>query len=79
MTMTIAAGTLAPANLARPAEPSDTADSAATSLYEAIGGHAVLLAAVDSLFGRLPADPELAPFFPGGVGERHRRFVVTNR
>jgi hypothetical protein len=37
MTMTIPAGMLAPADLARPSEPSDTADSAATSLYEAIG------------------------------------------
>src|SRR5215472_9397185 len=47
------------------------------SIYEAIGGRAALTAAVDILYGRLIADPELAPFFPGGVGVRHRAYVVT--
>src|SRR5215470_13241349 len=47
------------------------------SIYEAIGGRAALTAAVDILYGRLIADPELAPFFPGGVGIRHRAYVVT--
>ena len=28
-------------------------------------------------YGRLLADPELGPFFPGGVGARHRAYVVT--
>ncbi len=74
MTMTIPA---AMPDLAGHAEPSDAADTTATSLYDAIGGHAALVAAVNGLFGRLLADPELAPFFPGGVGERHRRYVVT--
>ena len=64
MTMTIPVATPAPAD-------------EATNLYQAIGGHAAVVAAVDGLFERLLADPELAPFFPGGVGERHRRFVVT--
>jgi hemoglobin len=47
------------------------------SIYEAIGGRAALRAAVDILYGRLLADPELAPFFPDGVGVRHRAYVVT--
>jgi hemoglobin len=47
------------------------------SIYEAIGGRAALSAAVDNFYGRLIADPELAPFFPGGVGTRHRAYVVT--
>jgi len=47
------------------------------SIYEAIGGRAALTAAVDNFYGRLLADPELAPLFPGGVGPRHRAYVVT--
>jgi hemoglobin len=47
------------------------------SLYEAIGGHAALTAAVDSFYGRLLDDPVLGPLFPRGAGERHRRYVVT--
>ena len=47
------------------------------SIYEAIGGRAALGAAVDNFYGRLIADPELAPFFPDGVGVRHRAYVVT--
>ena len=60
-----------------PAEPPASADGEGVNLYEAIGGRPALVAAVDGLYGRLLADPELAPFFPGGVGERHRRYVVT--
>ena len=76
MTMTIPAGMPVPADLAASAEPCAPGGET-TSLFEAIGGHAALVAAVDGLYGRLLADPELAPFFPGGVGERHRRYVVT--
>ena len=76
MTMTIPAGMPVPADLAASAGQCAPGGDT-TSLYEAIGGHAALVAAVDGLFGRLLADPELAPFFPGGVGERHRRYVVT--
>src|SRR5215831_17528790 len=59
-----------------------TADTPATgagaiSIYEAIGGRAAVTAAVDNFYGRLLADPELAPLFPGGVGPRHRAYVVT--
>jgi hemoglobin len=47
------------------------------SLYEAIGGRPALTAAVDVFYGRLIANPVLGPFFPGGVGARHRAYVVT--
>jgi hemoglobin len=77
MTVTIPAGTPAPAGLPAATEPCVPADGEAMSLYQAIGGRAALVAAVDGLFGRLLADPELAPFFPRGVGDRHRRYVVT--
>jgi hemoglobin len=48
-----------------------------TSVYEAIGGRAAVAATVDNFYGRLLADPELALLFPGGVGARHRAYVVT--
>jgi len=64
MTMTI------PAN-------APAAEAEAISLYEAIGGRAALTAAVDVFYRRVLADPELSWFFPGGVGERHRRYLVT--
>jgi hypothetical protein len=51
----------------------------ATTLYQAIGGRPALIAAVDGRYGRLLADAELAPFFPGGVGEQHRRYVAAGR
>ena len=47
------------------------------TLYDAIGGHPAMTAAVDDFFGRLIADPELGPFFPHGVGARHRGFFIT--
>jgi hemoglobin len=53
------------------------AEAEAISLYEAIGGRAAVTAAVDRFYGRLLADPALGPFFPGGVGARHRAYVVT--
>jgi hemoglobin len=65
MTMTTCADTSAPAGVE------------AISLYEAIGGRPAVVAAVDVLYGRLLADPELAPLFPAGVGVRHRQFVAT--
>ena len=54
-----------------PAEPQET------SLYDAIGGQAALVAAVDVFYRRVLADPELSPFFPAGVGERHRAYLGT--
>lgn len=65
MTMTTGAGSCSPA------------EAEATSVYEAIGGRAALAAAVDRFYGRLLADAVLGPFFPGGVGARHRAYVVT--
>src|SRR5215469_491268 len=53
------------------------AEEEAISLYEAIGGRPALAAAVDVFYGRLVADPVLGPFFPGGVGPRHRAYVIT--
>jgi hemoglobin len=47
------------------------------SIYEAIGGQPALVAAVDDFYARLLADPALGPFFPDGVGARHRAHVVT--
>jgi hemoglobin len=60
-----------------PGEPPALAKGEEVNLYEAIGGRPALVAAVDGLYGRLLADPELAPLFPRGAGERHRRYVVT--
>ncbi len=53
------------------------AGAEAISVCEAIGGRAALTAAVDRFYRRLLADPALAPFFPGGVGARHRAYLVT--
>ena len=47
------------------------AEAEEISLYEAIGGRPAVVAAVDVFYRRLLADPELAPFFPDGVGARH--------
>lgn len=59
------------------ASTSAPAEAAAISVYEAIGGRAAVVAAVDGLYGRLLADPALSPFFPGGVAARYRRYLVT--
>jgi hemoglobin len=59
------------------AEVSAPAEAETISLYEAIGGRPALVAAVDVFYGRLIADPVLGPFFPGGVGARHRAYVIT--
>lgn len=65
MTMTI------PVNAPAPAE------AETISLYEAIGGQAAVTAAVDVFYRRVLADPALSPFFPGGVGARHRAYLAT--
>lgn len=65
MTITVSPATSAPA------EPEEV------SLYDAIGGRASLVAAVDVFYRRVLADPELSPFFPAGVGERHRAYLGT--
>ena len=55
----------------------DTSVAEEISVYQAIGGRAALAAAVDDFYGRLLADPVLGPLFPGGVGPRHRAYVIT--
>jgi hemoglobin len=57
----------------------DTAapEAPAVSVYQAIGGRAAVTAAVEGFFERLLADPVLSGFFPGGVGPRHRAYLVT--
>ena len=65
MTMTTCPGTSIPA------------ETEETSLYDAIGGRASLVAAVDVFYRRVLADPELSPFFPDGVGDRHRAYLIT--
>src|SRR5215469_13444115 len=52
-------------------------EAPADTIYQAIGGRAAVTAAVDGLYGRLLADPELSSFFPGSVGAKHRAYVVT--
>jgi hemoglobin len=47
------------------------------SLYFAIGGRRSLVAAVQGFYGRLFADPEIAPFFPEGVTAQHKAYLVT--
>ncbi len=47
------------------------------SLYYAIGGRRSLVAAVENFYGRLFADPEIAPFFPEGVTAQHKAYLVT--
>ena len=56
---------------------STPAEAEETSLYDAIGGRASLVAAVDDFYGRLLADPVLGPLFPRGAGPRHRAYVIT--
>ncbi|HVW40739.1 MAG TPA: group 1 truncated hemoglobin [Amycolatopsis sp.] len=36
-----------------------------TSIYEQIGGQDALISVVDDFYGRVLADPDLAPFFTG--------------
>jgi hemoglobin len=52
-------------------------DAETLSVYTAIGGRAAVVAAVDNFCRRLLDDPVLGLFFPGGVGVRHRAYVVT--
>jgi hemoglobin len=49
----------------------------APSIYDAIGGRPSVKAAVDGLYQRLFADPELSRYFPAGVSDRHRAYLVT--
>ena len=53
------------------------AGATTVSIYQAIGGRAAVTAAVEGFFERLLADPALSGYFPGGVGPRHRAYLVT--
>ena len=44
---------------------SQSGTTAGTSIYDAIGGEAALVAVVDDFYMRVTADPELATFFAG--------------
>jgi hemoglobin len=54
-----------------------TMTTEATSIYHAIGGRAALVAAVDDFYVRLLVRSRTRPVFPGGVGVRHRAYLVT--
>jgi hemoglobin len=58
-------------------ETAMTSPAHTITLYDALGGHPALTAAVDDFFARVLSDPVLGPFFPGGVGARHRGYLVT--
>ena len=47
------------------------------TLYEWAGGEAAVGKLIDAFYDRVEADELLSPFFPGGVGEEHRRNVVA--
>src|SRR5579859_6038457 len=59
------------------ADPAAPAEAEPVSIYDAIGGRPAVAAAVEVFFRRLLADPELAPYFPDGVGAKHRRYLAT--
>jgi hemoglobin len=45
------------------------------SIYDRLGGHDAVELAVERLFDRLVADPDLAPYFAALDVKRHRRHV----
>src|SRR5260370_18694054 len=55
----------------------DSAETGIVTVYNAIGGRPALVAAVNGLYARLLADSDLSPFFPRGVSDRHRQYLVT--
>jgi len=57
--------------------PSASGIAETISVYERIGGRAAVVATVANFYRRLLADPVLAPSFPGGIGVRHRAYVVS--
>jgi hemoglobin len=63
--------------ITQPVPESSVTVAEPVSIYDAIGGQASVAAAVDLFYSKMLADPELSPFFPGGVGTRHRRHLAT--
>lgn len=47
------------------------------TLYDALGGHAGVAAAVEDMYGRVVADPELAPFFANTDMDRLKRMQTA--
>jgi hemoglobin len=47
------------------------------TLYEWAGGREAIERLIDAFYDRVEKDDLLSPFFPGGVGEEHRRNVVA--
>ena len=48
----------------------------AKTLYEWAGGEEAFQRLINAFYDRVEADDLLTGFFPGGVGEEHRRHVV---
>lgn len=47
------------------------------TLYEWAGGEAAFRRFMDCFYDRVERDDLLSPYFPGGVGEKHRAHVTT--
>jgi hemoglobin len=47
------------------------------TLYEWAGGQDAIERLIDAFYDRVERDELLSPFFPGGVSEEHRRYVVA--
>jgi hemoglobin len=60
-----------------PSSSDSSTVAAPISIYESIGGHAAVTAAVDIFYSKMLADPVLSQFFPGGVGPVHRAHLTT--
>jgi hemoglobin len=52
-------------------------DDTAPTLFEWAGGEEAIVRLIDAFYDRVEEDELLSPFFPGGVGEEHRRNVVA--
>src|SRR3954449_3972198 len=56
-------------------DPARPQSAAMPSLYARLGGSEAVTVAVEQLYERLIADPELAPYFAGQDLDRHARHV----
>jgi hemoglobin len=52
-------------------------DDVPPTLFEWAGGEEAIVRLIDAFYDRVEEDELLSPFFPGGVGEEHRRNVVA--
>src|SRR5262249_24770365 len=53
------------------------ADATAVNVYHAIGGPAAVAAPVEGFYEPPLPQPVLSGCFPGGVGPRHRAYLIT--